>query len=904
MGINELFRSFVNNHKAEKGKPYTNTSIGNPKISINVPNEKYDEFLNLYSLALTNGIPLHFTEKPLDPSPLRVDIDFKFAIPEEKFGTFNTNDPSQKRKFDRIYKESDVLNIVNHYFQIINKYIKIDEEANIAYVMEKPNPVECRNKLKDGLHIVFPHIIVSNSVQNFIRKKILDVASEMFKDLPICNDYDSIVDKAIIDVNCWQMYGSKKPECEAYRVSSIYKFMYEKTDSEEYFGQTIKEDILFTATEEINFIKLFSMRSFNNSCVEIREEYVNTINEYVKHVLPAVDNKLKNKLHNNIFAKSLNINKNYIAEDELTLVKRLVGECLSHNRADNYTDWINLGWVLRNIDYRLLDSWVEFSKISSTYMEGECQVIWNKMRKDNMGIGTLRWWSKQDNYDKYQEIINESIIPLIDICIRSDGAHYDVARVVYAQYKDEFKSITRDIWYKYNKQKHRWARAREGLDLRLILSRDICAKFMERSRYYSTIVTANDVQKTVNDETAKISLKIAQQLKNANYKDNIMKECRTLFIDDNFEELLDSRSHLIGFENGVYDLKMHMFRDGMPDDYISYTTKINYIAYNPECIESTEINDFFAKIFTNKNLRNYVLDVLACVIDGSIAQERFYIFTGQGSNGKSRLLDLIQKAVGEYYCILPIALLTQKRAASNAAQSELERTKGRRFAVMQEPSEQDKINIGLMKELSGNDRILTRGLYKEPFEFKPQFKMILTCNELPDVPSDDGGTWRRLKVCNFSSKFTEKPNPDKPTEFPMDLELSDKFDRWAEIFISMLIQRHKTINPNAIIEPMEVRIATESYKKNNDLLGQYIADKIEVNSELTNCRMSLMKLYNEFRMWCGINIPKGKKCPDRNQLKAYFEKMLGAYPTDNKGWRGLKQKAVENIDEEEDEVSQ
>ncbi len=111
--------------------------------------------------------------------------------------------------------------------------------------------------------------------------------------------------------------------------------------------------------------------------------------------------------------------------------------------------------------------------------------------------------------------------------------------------------------------------------------------------------------------------------------------------------------------------------------------------------------------------------------------------------------------------ILPIALLTQKRAASNSAQGELERTKGRRFAVMQEPSEQDKINIGFMKELSGNDRILCRALYKEPYEFKPQFKMILTCNELPEVPSDDGGTWRRIRVIEFLSKFCEKSKKTK-----------------------------------------------------------------------------------------------------------------------------------------------
>ena len=63
--------------------------------------------------------------------------------------------------------------------------------------------------------------------------------------------------------------------------------------------------------------------------------------------------------------------------------------------------------------------------------------------------------------------------------------------------------------------------------------------------------------------------------------------------------------------------------------------------------------------------------------------------------------------------------------------------------------------------------------------------MILTCNELPEVPSDDGGTWRRIRVIEFTSKFCE--NPVKPNEFAMDLELSDKFDRWAESFISMFI---------------------------------------------------------------------------------------------------------------------
>tara|TARA_B100001540_G_C15816831_1_gene648074 strand:+ start:6091 stop:8742 length:2652 start_codon:yes stop_codon:yes gene_type:complete len=882
MGIHEELNQFINKFSIQKGKPYTNTSIGHPKKSLFIPEDKYSEFIRIYSLAITNGIHLYFTEKPLNPSPLRIDLDFRFPLPISSYDFEVDETPVYKR----IYTNENIDLILKYYNEIITNYVDIKDDYNLAYVMEKPKPSVCRNKLKDGIHIVYPNIILNFNQQHFIRRKVLDIADKMFEGLTLTNTHEDVIDKAIIDINCWQMYGSRKPDCDAYSVSKIYKCGKFHTDK-------------LCAQDHIDYIKLFSMRNseISSDICKIKDDALKEIDEYTKHVLPSIDNKQKAKLQNNIFAKSLNINKNYTSDDELILSRKLVLECLSYNRAENYEDWINLGWVLRNIDYRLLDTWVEFSKIGTSYIEGECQKLWNKMRKDHMGIGTLRWWAKQDNELKYNEVIDGTLFPWIDKCIRSDGAHFDVAKVVQTLKKDDIRAISKVAWYYYDKDKHRWRSTSEGLLLRITLSTDICNKFIERTQYWNSlqINIEDDDQKTANAEKAKRALKIAGQLKNAGFKDSVMKECKSLFMDEKFEELLDSRTHLIGFANGVYDLKMHIFRDGMADDYISHSTKINYIPYDPDSIEVKEINDFFSKIFINEAVRNYVLDIITCIIDGSISQERFYVFTGNGSNGKSRLLDLVQKTLGDYFCILPIALLTQKRAASNSAQGELERTKGRRFAVMQEPSEQDKINIGFMKELSGNDRILCRGLYKEPFEFKPQFKMILTCNELPEVPSDDGGTWRRIRVIEFLSKFCE--NPTKPNEFPMDLELSDKFDRWTETFMSMLIERHKTINPNSINEPMEVRIATESYKNNNDVIGQYKTDRLIIDNNDTNSRMGLNTLYNDFRIWCYSNVPKNKKQPDRNQLRAYFEKLLGAYPIDAKGWKGIKIKSEEDDDE-------
>lgn len=873
----EEIKQFTHQFRCERGTPFTHTSIGKPAYSINVPNEKLIEFYNVYSRAMEAGVALHLTEKPTNPSMMRADFDFRFALPDPK-----------PEPLPRMYLDADIQRILVAYFDILSSAIVAPDEDFIAYVMEKKHPVENRGKLKDGIHIVWPKLIVSNDLQHWVRRKVLDRGPLVFTGLPLTNSFDDVVDHHIIDKCNWQMYGSSKPDMESYRVTQIWR--YDVSDR-----SLVDMSALVGRVPESHYVSMFSMRAFTEP-TELRADKAEEIEQYVKHVMPAMDERRKTKLHQQIFTQSINYMRNQVPEEELKLAKELVGKCLNPGRADNYDDWIKLGWVLRNIDYRLLTTWIEFSKMSSKFIGGECEKMWDSMRVDTLGMGTLRWWAKKDNFAKYNEILSDNVITLIDRCAGSDGAHFDVARVVHALFKDTYRFTTKDIWYTFNPAKHRWVRTKEGLYLRLLLSMDICSKFLERGMHYNTEAMRNPDSRDILEDKSKKLQNIALKLKSCGYKDSIMKECKALFTDERFEELLDSHAHLIGFENGVYDLRMHEFREGLPDDYISFSTGRHYIPYDSQSIEAKEVEGFFEKIFTNPSVRRYVKDVLTIILDGSIRQEKFYMFTGSGSNGKSKILELVQKAIGEYYCILPISLLTQKRAASNAAQAELERTKGRRFAVMQEPGDNEKLNIGLMKELSGGDRILARGLFKEPIEFRPQFKMIMTCNELPEVSSDDGGTWRRIRVMEFTSKFTDAPNPAIATEFPIDMELSEKFDRWAETFISMLIEHHKKLNPAEIEEPMEVRIATEGYKKNNDIIGQFVSEYLVRDPTVTN-RVLINNLYIDFKNWSvKVGHGKGKKLPDRNQLKAYIEKIFGQYPAS--GWRGIR---IINQDAEEEE---
>ena len=1119
------FRKFLNQFKCEKGQPFTHTSMGKGggAGSYFIPRVRQGEFFEQYTREMIRpGALLHLTERPTDPSPMRTDLDFRFTLPADGV-------------IARCYTRENIERIVTCYCAVIADYVQVMPDTPIvAYVLEKPDATEYRGKMKDGVHIIWPAVVVSHNVHHLIRKRVLDMSAELFHGMSICNDYEDVIDKAIIDKNNWQMYGSSKPDSDAYQVTAIYEWVPTRPEDlaatqasaaaateaamEAAGGPraaaiaasastaqlleaaavvavasgatggdraktppprlsvssagTLKALAKPTATEELAFVELFSMRHKDDYVSIIRNEKVGEINEYIRHVLPATDERRANKLKSQIFANTMNYVRNFAGQEELSLARRLVLECLSQRRADNYEDWIKCGWALRNIDYRLLETWVEFSKMSSKYLDGQCQQLWDTMRTDTLGMGTLRWWARQDNPIRFKEIMDADTFTLVDRCAGSDGAHFDVAKVVHAMFKDRYRYATNDIWYVYMDHRHRWCRTKEGTKLREILSNDVFSKFVERALYWTQEGARSIDQREHFEERSKKMLKISNQLKSSGYKDSVMKECKCMFTDELFDQLLDSQPHLLCFENGVYDLKMHEFRDGLPDDYVSFCTKRYYIPYNPCSEEAQDIRMYFTQVFTNDSVRRYMMDLLASMVDGSMRQEKFYVFTGSGchaadtpilmydgtkravqdvavgdllmgddstpravsklfrgtdvmyeilpaapagpgapaaplapslapfvvnqdhvlslkvtapipaglfpragpngllpgdvldikvrellatvpsecytgaasclalyqparagateiarplraafavarlpdgaddryfgfeldgnhryltgdfvvhhnSNSKSMVMQLVQKAVGEYYCILPIALLTQKRTASNSAQSELERTKGRRIAVMQEPGESERLNIGLMKELSGGDIIQCRGLFKEPIEFRPQFKMIMTCNELPEVPSDDGGTWRRIRVIEFTSKFTDTPDPKNNREFPMDSELTTKMDRWADTFISMILDHHSRMDAKNIVEPPEVRVATESYKKNNDVIGQFVNDCLRAEPDSPD-RMQLQKGFTAFKMWANQVVPKGKKIPDRNQFRSYIEKLYGAYPSDGKGWKGVR----------------
>lgn len=917
MGISDKLFKFLENYKIkDRNVKHTNISIHNPKQSYSIPDEKYNYFLKLYSIAISNGANLHFVEKPLDPSPLRVDLDFRFSPIYNEDGVVS---------IDRnLYiTTNQIQNIVYEYFLVINtlfdfEYDVVDDDDDDieCTVMLKEYLVFDKNIVKDGIHLIFHNLVIPHKVQHYIRLKIIEKANLIFSGIYTNNEYNDVVDKAIIDSNGWQMYKSSKENSQTYEIYKTYCFDNKTSKTGiaslieiENEVENIEED-----DDDVRIIrqnlKKFSMRKIKYKERVIKSEEQQNVDEFVAQLFP---NEEKNiRYVDNMFLTDIRKTLNNRVDDEkIELVKNIVNDCLDINRAENYNDWINLGFVLRNIDSRLLDLWDNFSKNSSKYKPKACSSKWNSMKDDNLGLGTLIYWAKQDNPDKYEKIINSSLIKYTENCIEHQ-THYDIAMLIYKKYQDEFKFISRDTWYMYSKEEHRYILMIEGIDLSTRISTDIVDLIVARTKDWVTQTMNIELDPDIRNRLLK-KCELAEKLKilcrTFSFKHNIIKECRGFFQSKDFEYDLNEKGNLIGFRNGVFDIKRGIefknsiidigFREGSPADCIKFSTNCNYKRYNKDDPIVKEINDFLAKVLPDKDVREYLLIQFALALDGNFRQERFFILAGKagsGSNGKSTLINLVEKSFGDYFCTMNVSYITQGRASSKDASPDIYRTKGVRMVVMAEPNENDKLNVGKLKEMTGNDTMTCRGLYKEQMEFKPQFSVFLTCNYVPEVSSNDDGTWRRIRLIEFTSRFSENPNPNKPNEFLIDREIPLKIDKWKETFISMLLHIRINLDVYNIKEPKLITEATKNFYLEQDLITQFITDKLEYSLDYKDI-LSISIVYMEYKTWFKINTNDGKKNITRSQLIVQLNR-IDSYKENyvkNQGWYYFKIKdGIEN----------
>jgi len=411
-------------------------------------------------------------------------------------------------------------------------------------------------------------------------------------------------------------------------------------------------------------------------------------------------------------------------------------------------------------------------------------------------------------------------------------ADFDVACILKEVYKYDYvcSSISKGVWWQF--ENHRWNRIECAHTFSIKMSTEMAQEFanLHHDIMKMAVVETGNKADLLNRKCKDIQSLIFN-LKKSAYKERMIKECALLFKQSDFEAKLDQNNYLVGFTNGVYDLKNGIFRKGCPDDFIGKTVGYDYKTYNPDDQIIKDIERFIQSIQPEKDMRDYLMAYCASFLEGSNKDQKFMIWTGCGMNGKGTLIDLLDHTFNGsgdgYFGSLPPTILTQKRGSSSNATPELADKFGKRVITLQEPEGDDKINVGFMKNITGQDKIEARPLYGDPFQYTPQFKLLLACNHLPNIPSDDGGTWRRIRIIDFYIKFTS--NPQNKNESKSDPDLRDKIKYWNQGFIWILINKYyPQYKENGLgNEPDQVKLSTDKYKADSNVFIEFFNEILE-----------------------------------------------------------------------------
>jgi P4 family phage/plasmid primase-like protien len=858
---------FLSKHGTKNKSVITHTRIGNTALNVyggsyHIPVEERATFYELYCAhVFERGNKEYLTELQPEVGALAIDLDFRYKTPERK------------------YEPEHIVAFIETVGQLLDALVAPPQPVDV-YVFEKQEVNVQEDVIKDGIHLIFG-IRLDQITKQMLYRRLLSKMG-VWDDLGehLTNTWDSVLDRGVfIGKTGWQLYGSRKPGNQAYRLTQIYDVRKVDGVVQSWTHRLEKFDI----TKRFSELTVQHAHFIGELRPEFKDEYdsIKTPKPVAKKVErlteeTAVDDTLETLFEDCKETTKLKETHSYVM-------------CLPASYYDDYDKWIRVGWALKNTDERLFPSWVKFSSQSSKFSFDDVDKLkdqWTSWGKKHVMLTdrSIAFWARNENPTAYQTIRTQTLDYLVtEVTRQKQATEYDYAMVLHFMYKDTFAcvSIRNKSWYEYIGQ--RWTETDSGTNLR--------RKISSMTGMYKLF---NDKSKEVLEEVTKLSSganpekfeaarkwqahcsSILIDLKRTDKKQNIMREACDLFYVPHFMDLLDSKNHVMCFTNGVIDFSLpDPFRQGTPEDYTSKCTNIPYVPLTEEHEGVvSEIKEFMRQLFPIKQLRDYMWAHAASTLMGKNTNQTFNIYTGSGRNGKSKFVELMGKALGEYKATVPVTLITQKRTSIGGTSSEIVQLRGVRYAVMQEPSVGDTINEGIMKELTGGDPLQGRALFKDSVTFTPQFKLVVCTNTPFDFKSTDDGTWRRIRMCEFMSLFTEEPvegDEIKPYQFKVDKNIDDKFESWKTVFMSMLVEKAVKTQGDVVDCPI-VLAKSQEYREDQDNLAEYVKScfKKEVGG-----RIRWVDVSKHLNVWWSSHKGGAEKPPSAKVVQAYLSRCFG-----------------------------
>lgn len=295
----------------------------------------------------------------------------------------------------------------------------------------------------------------------------------------------------------------------------------------------------------------------------------------------------------------------------------------------------------------------------------------------------------------------------------------------------------------------------------------------------------------------------------------------------------------LNLQNGVMNLNTGELTSHSPNMLLSKICNASY----DESAKCPQWLEFLSVIFNgDRELIEYVQKIVGYILTGSTKEQCLFFFYGDGSNGKSVFVDTIAYILGDYvFNIQADSLMTKMYANSSGPSDDIARLVNARLVTSSEPNEGSRLDEGLIKQLTGGDKVTARRLRANFFDYVPKFKICISTNHKPYIRGLDTGIWRRLKIVPFTAYIP----PEK-----QDKNLKSKLLAEKDGILMWALEGLKKYQAVGLDMPQAVKEATEEYKVEMDILGQFLEEAMEESKE---DRVNSSCLYQNYCEWADKN---------------------------------------------------
>jgi len=798
----KVFKDFLDKHKVTKQSDYTHTSFKGGKYYIEA--EDNDEYLRLYKYYDGKSFGMVEFAKCFSRY-IRFDLDLHF-------------------KESTKIKKQNICDIVGYIKTEINKYYDVDYDV---YVLMRKSPTQKNDICKNGIHIQIPDIVTKNDyITKFIRKELISNNNliNLFKNMEVINPITDIIDECVYTGNGWMQYGSDKgtDSSNAYKV----KYIVDKDNQMKKY----KED-------NINLVELFSLRNkmkptdINKKGLDIIEKIYEEDNEMERNKI-IVQEKKKEEI------EKRKAERKYDDVVDKDFIKELVG-CLNANRVDDYKTWSELGWCLKSIDEGLFDLFDKLSTNSGKYDGSAVEKFWDKSVAGNYTMGTLRYWAKQDNPEKYDKVCDKYKKYDMSNTLPVEWDGDTIALDFSKRYFDKF-IYQNKIMYYFNGVY--WEEDDELLNIKSFISNNYKRELRNiniKIRNYKLSKTNNPGVIKDIEESYEIKDACISSITKLSSKNHIT-DCSKLYLNNKDIEF-DTKPYLFCFKNKVWDLTKGEFIIPNPLDYMTITCGYNYEEDEEIETKLIQMDKLLSTIFPVKEEKDYFCRVLSTAMCG-IQIEKLFILNGNGRNGKGVIDELTMKMLGNYGLDANISIITDKRkGGANVEMSELNK---KRLLVFKEPPEDATMNMSTIKDITGSGIINARTIYKDKTDTELTNTTFLEVNKRLEIASKiSNADIDRIVDILFRSTFKSKSKLEtlekQLGEIPEYNYEGNKFYKTKEFteqykivlfhYLQPYFQEVYTNNDWEldVNKPQFIIDRTNEYLQSNDLLYSWFKDMCE-----------------------------------------------------------------------------